>query len=82
MAQSVLTVTTLLFLPLMSATPIGMVADIITVVSIALEDTTTVVEPTIIATTMVVATTTAVAMNITITIPRMMIGMIVTATKG
>jgi hypothetical protein len=60
----------------------GMVADIITVVSTALADTTTVVEPTIIVTTMADATITAVAMNIMTTIHRMMIGMIVIATNG
>jgi hypothetical protein len=59
-----------------------MVADIITVVSTALADTFTVVEPTITATTMADATTTAVAMSITTTIHPMMIDMIVIATKG
>ncbi len=70
------------FRPPMSAILTGMVADIITVVSTALADTFTVVEPTIIVTTMADATTTAVAMNITTTIRRMMIDMIVTAIKG
>jgi hypothetical protein len=59
-----------------------MVAGIITVVSTALADITTVVAPTIIVTTMEDATTTAAAMNIMTTIHRMMIGMIVIATNG